>query len=96
MCNLSRAALSFAFLAISLSFSGNVSVIGFSAFLMLNLSFSRASAMLRVRDSVLLDLTMSQPSLERSRCSWMAALVSGDSHEAESTWNLREWIRNLF
>ena len=88
MCNLSRAALSFAFLEISLSFIGNVSVTGFSAFLIPSLSFSRASAMLRVRDSVLLDLTTSQPSLERSKCSWIAALVSCDSHRAESTWNL--------
>ena len=88
MCNLSRAAFSFAFLDISFSFSMKVSVTGFSAFLMLTLSFSRASAMLRVLDSVLSDLTMSHPSLESSRCLLTAALVSGDSHAAESTWNL--------
>ena len=88
MCNLSRAAFSFAFLDISSSFNLNISVTGFSAFLMLTLSFSRASAMLRVRDSVLSDLTISQPSLVSSRWCLIAARVSGDSHAAESTWNL--------
>ena len=90
ICNLFLANFILFFLCISCSSRGKVSLTGFSAVLIFVLSFSRASAILRVTDSVLSDLTTNHPSWVSSLPKWfhILPLVSSDNHVAVSTWNL--------